>query len=140
MISCELARIVADLTDPEHLGACRLGRRRQQVGVRVEDLLLVAQRQTRIDQLRAGGDHHHPRPRSDQHLVQPDAGQQADVARTEMIALRNSRGPAVDVLADPPDVLADLARHVDLDVALTAIGGLVRHDRVGAARAPVRPS
>ena len=70
-------------------------------------------------------------PRPDQHLGQADAGQHADVARTEQVPGLIHVLARRDVLPDAADVATRVAGRVDLDVVRTAIGVLVRHDRVG---------
>src|SRR5512132_2557790 len=64
----ELMAIITDLSDSEYLGACCLCGGGKQVGVGVEDLLLVAELEPWIHQLRPSGDHDNPRPGANLHL------------------------------------------------------------------------
>ena len=135
--SLERVAIITDLSDSEDLGACSLHGSRQHVGVRVEDLLLVAELEPWINQLGSGGDHHHPRSRSD--LPCPARYPRAPRCRgAEVIAHPEELSACLDVLADPADVLTDDAGREDLDVLLATIGVLVGDDGVRIRRTGAR--
>src|SRR4029453_13907405 len=126
--------IITDLSDSEYLGACCLCGGSKQVGVGVEDLLLIAELEPWIHQLRPSGDHDNPRPGANLHLVQADAGHYPDVARAKMITFSEQPSACFDVFTNPTNVLSDDAWCEDLDVARPTIGVLVRDDGVGTER------
>src|SRR5215217_4417410 len=88
----EFIAIVTYLSDSEHLSIRRLGGSCQQVRVRVVDLLLAAELNPWIHQLRSSGDHHHSRTRPDLYLLQTDACQHPNIAWTQMITLAEQPG------------------------------------------------
>ena len=87
------------------------------------------------DDLVAGGEDRHARPRVDGDFDDAGSGEQRHVLGAERAAARRERGTRGDVLVEPDDVLAGATgRTTSIESAVASGGVLDHHDRVGARR------
>ena len=128
-----LRLVVRDGSDPLHLRAGRLERRREHRCVRLVDLA-GAERLPRRPQLGAGAEDDDARPPGDRHLRCPGCRERADLSRADQGPGREHDIAGADVSTGGPDVCAgiDRRRHVQLVVCFD--NNLDRDDRVRAVR------
>ena len=91
-----------------------------------------------VDQLAAGRDDDHPRPRTDEHPIATDRGEQRDLLRAERGAGAERRRAGLQVLARAANALAAAHRPVQRHPGHAAVGapraGSPRRHRPGSAR------